>query len=159
MLKFLRPPLLHVGIGNTEEEVGPVVARLRLRSEGRPGRRIVERGGIAGIRQNGLFGSVGQRVQNLLPVAPAEFNLVIPAIPGVVLFAAIDLGVLAAGDDPVQTHALVQRIVDIRSAVGLERIRRAELRRDVLLRAGLVQAVLPVDEGRRHHVLHKQCRA
>ena len=63
---------------------------------------IVDRGGVAGVRQDGLLRRVGQRVQNLLPVAPAEFELVVAAVPRVVLLAAEDLGVLAARHDAVQ---------------------------------------------------------
>ena len=148
-MKFCGRPLLHVRIGDAEEEIGAVVAGQGLGAERRAGGRIVDRGGVAGVRQDRLLGRVGQRVENLLPVPPAEFELVLPAVPGVVLLAAEYFGVLAARHDAVDAHVLIVRIVDVGRAVRIERIRRAEQRGDVLLRARLIQAVLPVDQRER----------
>ena len=134
MLKFCGRRCCCVRIGDAEEEIRAVVAGQRLRAESGAGGRIVERGGIAGVGENRLLGRIRQSVQNLLPIPPAEFDLVIAPVPRVVLLAAEDLGVLGARHDAVQADSLVKGVVDVGRAGLIERIRRAELAGDILLR-------------------------
>src|SRR5260370_39029787 len=91
------------------------------------------------------MGPVRDSVEYLLAESPAELDLVTRLHQGIVLLAADDLRVLGAGHDAMELDGLIAGVQYIRRPVHIERVRRAELRRNVLRRAGLIQAVQPVD--------------
>ena len=114
------------------------------------------RGGEAVEIKIGLIGPVGNRIQFLLTEPSAEFELMVALHQRIVLFRADHLCVLRPGNDAVKLDALVANVKQVRSAIYLERIRSAELGRDILRSAFLIQAVLPIDGRPGGYRLHEK---
>src|SRR5438876_9817888 len=136
---------LPIRAGNAEEEGSGIIASLRRGTEGGSGSRVVNGRGITVEGKVRLIGMIGYGIEILLPETPAKLDLMTAQGPGIILLDAEDLRELAARHNAVELDELVAGIEYIGCTVHIERIWRAELRRNVLLSARLVQTILPIN--------------
>src|SRR5205085_2192966 len=127
--------------GDAKKEVRGIVTSLRHRAKSVARGGVVDGCRVAAKVEVRLVGTIWNGVQDFLPVAAAELELVLVFDPRVVLFAAHNLCVLRPRYDAMELHALEADIQQIRRAVHVERIRSAELGGNILLGARLIEAV------------------